>query len=524
MAEIIPVAHNLDQGFQSDVSRDELGQTAAYRLRDWILQLEAPARKRGGWSYGSPDLGSVGGLAASVASIGFLPFPGDGHLVAISNAGSAYQLKQFDGAGGSVITDTGDTSIVPSWPVFWHKTGTVYYGIVLGGLTQTAKVPKRYYDTGGRAYTMAALGGTPPKARMGFSWGDYLTLGNYYDPSDADTLKNYRWAFSAPGDPNSWALSGVNQSTLDFPEEVIAGVPLRNLVLAWGYNDLHILTGDTPPPGGNLALNVLYAGLGTIDGRTVQHWRDYAVWANAAGVYQSDGSTLTDLTAQGGISVYYRQLVSGFAFTDGWSATAGIYRDHYVLTIKNDLGVVVTTLVCDLARRVWTEWTNFPGGIFAHRPAGPGTALFGGDEELFFAHSSSPRVGKVSTLWTPSSTYANDGDGTAVLPEIEFGFFKLGTDALKRFRRAFMGYDLRAAGGGSYLKMSYTLDPGPNPTYIDLSDHYPETTNYRRKQGAIGQMAGGIGLKLTQVLASADTRFYDLSLEAHPMDPSRASA
>lgn len=524
MADIIPVAHNFDQGFQSDVSRDQLGPSAAFRMRDWIPELESPLRKRGGWAYGSPDFSSLGGTAASIASIGYLPFPGDGLLAAVSNAGSVYSLKRFDGSGGGLLTDTGDTSIVPTWPVFWHKTAQKYYGIILAGFSQAGKVPKAIRDTGGLAYQSQPLGGTPPLARMGFSWGDYLVLGNTYDPASPGTLYNYRWVFSGVGNPDSWvAFASVNASILDFPEEMVAGVPVRNAILGWGYNDCHIVTGDTPPPGGNLTRKILFAGQGTFDGRSVQAWRDFAVWANAGGIFMSDGATLTDLTNQSGISVYYRQIVSGFAFSQGWSATAGIYRDRYVLTIKNGSGVVVTTIACDLVRRTCTEWTNFPGGIFAHKPASPGTALFGGDEELFFAHSSLPRVGKISTLWTPSATYASDGDGTAVLPTLETGFFKLGSDALKRFRRLFVGYDIRTAGAAPLLSVGYVTSPEVGLAYTSLADQYPTTLKYSRRQGAVGTMGPGIGFKFTQVGASADTRFYDLGLEAHPMDPSRAA-
>jgi hypothetical protein len=521
MARTLPLSQNFDQGFVSDISRDELGKSAAFRMRDYIPQLEAPLRKRGGWSYGSPDLGTVGGLAASVASGGYLSFPGDGHVVAISNAGSVYQLKRFDGLGGALVTDTGDTSIVPTWPIFWHKTGTKYYGIILAGLGQTAKVPKKYYDTtGALAYQSQPIGGTPPLARMGFSWGDYLVLGNYFDPSDSNTLKNYRWAFSGVGNPDSWTLSGVNASTVDFPEEIIAGAPVRNAILAWGYDNCHIVTGDTPPPGGNLSRKILWAGNGTFDGRSVQTWRDYAIWANSAGVYSSDGATLTDLTADGGISTYYRQTVAGFAFAQGWSAVGGIYRDHYVLTIRNAAGTVVTTLVCDVQRKVWTEWTNVQAALFFHRAAGPGTALIDGSEELFFAHKSSPRVGKISTLWTPSATYAADGDGNTVLPVIETPYYDMGNEAQKRIRNLYLSYDIRTAGASPLLRVSFTVDPTVGAAYTVAGD-LATTTVQQRKPVGIRRAALGVALKIEQVGASADTRIFGIEAEGHPREASR---
>lgn len=514
-----PVARNFDLGFQSDVSRDELAQNAAFRLKDYIPQLEAPVRKRGGWSYGSPDLGSLGGTAASAASLGYLPFAADGHLVVVSNAGSVYQVKRFDGLGGALVTDTGDASIVPTWPIFWHKTGTKSYGIILPGLGQVHKVPKKYFDTtGGLVYQSQPLGGTPPQARSGFSWGDYLVLLNYFDPTGGVfDLKNYRMAFSAVGDPDTWTLSGVSASTFDFPEEIIAGIPVRNAILVWGYNNCHILTGDTPPPGGNLSRKILFAGNGTFDGRSCIAWRDFAVWANASGIWKSDGATLTDVTAAAGISVYYRQLVTGFAFTQGWSASAGIYRDHYVLTIRNAAGAVVSTVVIDLTRNVPVEWTNIPAGLFAVRPAGPGTALFGGDEELFFAHISSPRVGKISSLWTPSATFASDGDGTAVLPVIETPFYVMQAAQLKRVRAMYATYDIRTAGGSPALRVSavYTAEPGA--AYTQLTPDLPTTTKMKRKYVRVAQAAQGIGLKIQQINPSADTRLYGLEVEGFPL-------
>ena len=522
MGQTLPLSRNFDQGFVSDVARDELGPAQAYRMRDWIPQLDAPLRKRGGWSYGSPDLSSLGGTAASVASLGYLPFAADGHVVAISNTGSVYQLKRFDGLGGATVTDTGDTSIVPSWPIFWHHTGTLSYGIILGGLNQTAKVPKKYFDTtGAGAYQSQPLGGTPPKARFGYSWGDYLVLGNYYDPSAADALKNYRLAFSAVGNPDSWTLSGASASTFDFPEEVVAGVPLLNTVLIFGYGTVYSLTGDTPPPGGNLARKPLFQGNGTFDGRSVAAWREYAIWANASGVFSSDGATFTDLTEAGGISNYYRALVTGFAFTQGWSAVGSILYDRYVLTIRNAAGTVVTTLVCDLNRKVWTEWTNINAANFAHRPAGPGTALFGGGEELFAAHISLPRLVTLSGLFSPATANAADADGAAVLPSLETPFYNMGFSGIKRIRNLYVAYDIRSAGASPLLRVSTVLTPESGAAYTQVAPDLITTTKMRRAPVGVRKPALGVGLKIAQIGASADTRLYGVEAEGHPEERSR---
>ena len=528
MGQTIPIARNFDRGFVSDVSRDELPQNAAFRMADWIPQVEAPLRGRGGWSYSSPDLGAIGGTAASVASIGYLPFATDGHVVAVSNAGSIYRLVRDDTllAGGSLITDTGDTSIVPSWPIFWHKTTGLAYGIILPGLSQAHKAPKKYLDTGALTYQAQALGGTPPQARFGFSWGEYLALGNYFDPNDSFNLKNNALVFSGVSNPDSWAHALVAtefDGKVSFPEEIIAGIPLQNGILVWGYNNCHILTGDTPPPGGNLSRRTLFAGNGTFDGRSAVPWRTYAVWANASGIWKSDGATLTDLTAAAGLSIWYRQLVAGFAFVKGWSAVAGVYRDHYFLTIRNAVGTVKNTLVIDLSRNVGFTFSNIQAANYAVRPAGPGTSILGGDEELYFAHKGSPRVVRLGSTWTPGSGLGSDADGTAVLPSMETPFYTLGQNGQKRLRRVYVSYEMVTDGAAPTIAVSYTTNPDVSAAYTAQSPALPVTAALGMKRAAVDirKIGLGVAMKFALTAPASNLGMYGLELEAHPQEGTR---
>jgi hypothetical protein len=343
-------------------------------------------------------------------------------------------------------------------------------------------------------------------------------LGNWYDPSSPTTLNNNSLAFSAVGNPDSWTLSGTSASTFGFPEEIVAGVPLLNTTLIFGYTTVYTLTGDTPPPGGNLVRKALFQANGTFDGRSVVPWREYAIWANASGVFSSDGATFTDLTKAGGISNYYRALVSGFAFVQGWSAVAQILYDRYVLTIRNASGAVVTTLVCDLDRKVWTEWTNIEAGNFAHRPAGPGTTLIGGGEELFAAHISQPRIITMSGLFSPALANSGDADGTAVLPILETPFYNMGTSGIKRIRNVYVEYDIRNAGA---LRVSAVTTPESGAAYTTVTPDLATTTAMRRAPVGIRKAALGVGLKITQTLASSDTRIYGVEAEGHPQERSR---
>ena len=507
MADTLLVGRNFDRGFMSDISRDQLPRGAAYRMRDWIPQLEAPLRKRGGWSQASADL-NASSPAVSLSGLAWAPFAGDPHLLSVSELGKTYRSTTF--ANGSFVGATHGQPL--SHKPFWHRDRMILPA-QLGG---AAANPYKYYASSPGVYTTAVIGGTPPQARGGFSWGDYLVLFNYYE---GGVLKNYRMAFSAVGNPDSWTYSGASSSHFDIPEEMVAGLPLRNVILAWGYANTYMLTGDTPPPGGNLARRTLFNGNGCFDGRSVASYREYAIWANNSGVYRTDGATLTDLTKAGGISVYWRELVRGFSQQQGWKAAGGVYAGNYVLTVTTPAGAT-TTLICDLDRQVWTTFTNIKAVMFAERSAGPGTALMDGSEELFFAHPNAPRAARLSTCWDPDATVALDGDGTAVLPEIELAFDKVGETARKRIRRVFVNYDIRTAGASPYLQVSAVFSP-EDTAYTLLTPTLGTTIELTREAVGVREQAYGIGLKLAQVGASADTRLYEVELEGHLLEGTR---
>lgn len=504
MAGTNTVSKNFDLGFISDASRDQLPTGAAWRMTNYIPRDGAPLRKRGGWGYGSQDLSGFS-AANNVSGVGWAPFAGDPHLIAVSDGGKVYQVKTFPG-GSFLATSHGQAM---THRPFWHVDRV----ILPAALGAAAANPYKVIA----GYSVAAVGGTPPQARVGCSWGSYLLLANYYDPSDAGALKNYRLAWSGVGSPDSWTLSGASASTFDMDSEVLAVMRLRNLTFVWGYDQTWLLTGDTPPPGGNIAKNS-YLAYGTFDGRSVTRYRDYAVWANNGGVYKSDGATFTDLTDKGGISLYYRSLVAGFSFTQGWKAAGGMLFGHYFLTITNSVGEIVTTLVCDVERQVWFELANMPANMYAERVSGPGTVSADGHEEMFFAHRSIPRVGMTAQLWTPVSP--SDADGNVVLPSLETPFYKLGDASSKRIRRVYLSHDIRDPGGTNpYLTMSMVTSP-EDTNYTALTPTFAATTAMKRRAAVVARRTNGVGFKIQQTNASSETRLYEIELEGHGLEQS----
>jgi hypothetical protein len=487
MSRVQVVDRNFDLGFQRDISRDQLPRGAAWTLRDWIPQNGAPLRKRGGWTWGSPDLGGSFGIA----EVQYVPLGIIGHLLALRSDGNLYVAEARPSAPAAG-THAGFTDT--RGQMFWHRDRMIL--LDLG--TPTASAPVQYRNTGGVTFAVSSLGGSPPTAFVGASWGDYLVLASGWGQF------NRIW-YSAPGDPESWSV-GAGGSWLDLPVTgVIAIAVLNNFKMVFSSNQVWVITGDAPPPGGNLSVRILFDRNGTPDGRSVARYREYVVWANSTGVYRSDGSTLTDLTESGGISRFWREVVSGFSSGLGWTVAGEVFRGHYFVTITNASGVS-TTLVCDLDRQVWFELTNVSASSYAVRT--PDWE----EEELFFGHRTLPRVGTLSPIWTPS---ASDADGTPVLPLVDLSFHKLGSPSRKRFRRAYVTYDLR----GGEMVVEKVLSP-ENGSYAS-SGALGGTTKTQRSPVDLRSASEGIGLRLRQTSPSTDTSLHEIEIEGHAKDPRR---
>ena len=508
---IVLAGRNFDLGYRSDRPRDQLGQGMAFRLKDWIPDLDAALRKRGGWSLASADLNSLGS-SADVTSLGWTYFAGDPHLIEAGDNGQVYSDRNFDGSGTSLIGNTGFGPMTHE-PI-WSNDGNL--AVLLQGLGLTAKAPQKYYLVSPGVYGVAALGGSPPLASVGASWTDYLLLAN--GSVGGTRFPNRIWISPVGAPESAWQTGTAFQ---DMESEVIKIIALYNIILVFGYTDVWAISGDTPPPNSNWSTKTVFRGNGAMDGRTVTAYQNYVIWANSTGVYRSDGFTLSDMTARAGVKQRWQELVGSFNFSTGWSAAAGVYRNTYVITVYDQAGNFVTCQCFDIVDETCYEMTNIAARMFSQRFAGPGTATFGGAEELFFGHRTLPRVGKMSTCWMPSAAVANDGDGTAVLPVLETPFYKIGGSGKKRIRRAYITYDLRTSGGAAALAADYVLTPDEGAPYTALSGSLPLTTKDTRSRLEIRQRGIGVALRLRQTAASADTRIADIELELNPYEQVR---
>jgi hypothetical protein len=506
MADTSLLAPNFDLGFQRDTARDQMERGAAWDMVDYIPRDGGELRKRGGWGLGSTDLNALS-ASTRLSALAWAPYSTNPRLLMVSDTHRLFEaIGPIDGTAG---TSVGDVVVVPTYPPFWHKDRVV----LPVGLADGGSIDPRKYD----GTTIAAIPNTPPRARVGWSWGDYLILANGYDPSSSYALRRNRLWVSNPGDPDTFNTS-ASGGIWDMPDEVVGGLATRTTNIVFGYSKVWVLIGDTPPPGSNWVRRDLFS-TGCMDGRSIATWRDFFIWANNAGVWQSDGATLTDLTLRGGISTYWRSLVSGFNLGNGWKAAGGILFGEYWITITNASGTNVATLVCNLDTQTWRRVANVPTMMYAQRVAGPGTTNEAGSEELFFAWYSGARAGRLSGVWTPSSGNAYDGDGTAVLPVLETPYFRMGATQQKRWRRVYANYDLRSAGGSPTIAVGVAMHP--NDTGYAEVGSLPATTAYTRRPVDVRRRSEGMAFRMRQTDASADTSLGPLEAEGHIGEGSR---
>jgi len=535
--DIVLAGRNFDSGYKSDIARDQLPVGAAYKMFDWIPQLDAPLQRRGGWSYSTRDLNAQSACTKIVA-VAWAPFQGDPHLVCVADNGKVFYDKTQNTFGGSYVGTTSFSSITHR--PFWHidLPGLV---ILSGGTAPAA--PQKYTSPSFGNYAVAALGGTPPNASVGAAYGDWLLLAN--GTVGGIRYANRIWA-SGVGTPEVW---NNTNNFFDLPEEVVRIVPLRNMILVFGYRQVWMLTGDTPPPGGNWTKYDLYAG-GAMDGRAVVPYRDTVIFANNSGVFQTDGSSLVNLTELGGISQRWRALVDTFNFSQGWTACAGMFQGRYIVVVHDNNGNFVTCQACEVSTRTWYEFTNLRALMFAERQSGPGTASADGHEELFFGHVALPRAGMCASIWgQPYGLPSADADGVNVLPVLETPFYKLQSPGLKQIRNVWITHDVRAITNSSYTLMkstfaTYALVLSTTGTYSNLKQWWDSglspptlridgiltpkasyasmgtlvaTQQERRRPVWIRKRAIGVGLRISQTQPSDDTDLAEIEFEARPL-------
>lgn len=474
-----------------DFPRSAMPQDSLWNIIDLLPEvLDAPARKRGGYSHASAAVSGESGSSDRITGGIWAPFSAGDALIAFDAAGYAYN---FTSAAATAITSA---PLPTRNPVFYDNTIIVPHSL---GTT----APKAI--SGILGGSSAALGGSPPAGMYAVIYKDVLWLA-------APSASADRIFFSTAGNPaDTW---DTTNKYLDASFPISGLAALQNAVFVFGYARTMRVRGSIPPPDSDFIVDDPIFDVGCTDNRSISLYRDKVIWGNSQGLYISDGTALEDLTRVCGMKSWWQDIMAGddgfstgTAYSvSGFSIATGIYGDWLFYSVMSGTAEVDSGMI-DLTKYAWYRIRNVDAESFFPRPY---------PQELHFARRGAAhptmRVGGLSQLFYPAAANKADADATNVLPEYETSY-GLGAPTLKTVRRVFCTHDTRDAGSDDPTQTISYIDSPEETSYTSLSPALPETSEITRVHRPINKSVRGIAFKVAQTNPSSDTRHYGLEVE-----------
>lgn len=535
MASTSPL-HSIYTGIARDFARDQIPAGYVWNMQDyWPTDQGAPIRKRGGWVYASSAISASSGGLQRVMYSQLYSTPQLAAVDSITSTSAGNGIWLVDQTSGAVSFVGSVTSASAAAGVGTTRIGDIHlYGhhwfIPLGWVDGssvsggTAGLATQFDMTNlqkARSFTGAD---NPAGARFVTDFKSRVLLGS------TDTRPSRVW-FSSPGVDDSSDFLDTD-AWIDFPKQITGLSAVTNAFLVFSADDVIRVRGSIPPPDSDMYVEKL-SDYGCADYRSIATWNGQIIYADTNGVYITDAINTFDLTELGYMSTYYRTLMADYVpgpwtATPGWTLRGRVYRNYYFLIILNSSNTLVDCMVCDLRRRTWIRMQNFN---FHDLVQSAFTR-----QRLYGACGTTGRVADLTGIFSPSASNKNDGDGSAVLPVIEYpmrrGFGKVGrryvpAGGLTHFKRLYLTYDLRdAASDNPILTLSYVTTPEAT-SYTSLAYTLPETSEMDRVARSFGPPGerGGItkqelGIKIAQTNASAETKIYTLEAEMDAVEGS----
>lgn len=450
--------------------------------------LNADATKRGGWDYQGSALSSLASSATYAYFVSYANFTGGAQLVAFTDNGKSVKLLPSEALISASSNNPRQTVLFDNLLIIPDNDGTT--------------APQKYDGT-----TQAALGGSPPAGQYCTAWKERLYLAN--SSANPERL----WP-SAPLNPESWdTTNGYKDVT--YPITGLAALP--NALMVFQHDQTARIRGSVPPPGGDFVTDDPIFNVGCSDSRSIATYGPLAFFASAAGVFMTNGTNIPeDLTQTCGVSSLWRTQLSGYSHSS-WTLAGGVFRNLYWLTVMNGSSFV-DCFVFDFVKRTCWRNTNMPFIAFAHDQVG--------SEEAYVALRSTDRVAKLSTCFTPSATYKNDDNGTAVTPVLELGAPWDLRSGKKRYKTLYVRYRMTdAATDNPVLTASVTGQLGASPSYTALSPTAAETDGttleYATLKAPIRKAKDFLGVKIAQTNASALTEIGAVLGDIQAREPGR---
>jgi hypothetical protein len=350
-------------------------------------------------------------------------------------------------------------------------------------------------------YTLADAPAAAATGRYAVPWRGRLVVAN--------TLANPTgvW-FSKPGSLINWAPESFQGTNYD-----VTGLATQsNQILVFHNGSVERLRGTEPPDNsrtnvlGDLILDSLFDRAGCYDARSIVYWNNNVLFADARGVFLTDGAAVRNLCLQGTVMNLWQQMWERPVGVPPATVAAVVHRDYYIVTIRHTGQVPVTFVIEIPSRRVFML-SNIDATTFA-------TSL-GTRERIYGTQASTKRVIDLSALFDPDPTVLQiDADGIPVLPVLATGWNRMGKEeSFKRVIDLHVSYEAHRDTDDEVLRLGYVKDPAYAAPQT-LREF--KTSNRRvRKRMSVNRRLEGVSVQLQQLLPTKDTRLYDISVRAH---------
>ena len=474
-------------GMKRDFPRDAMPKDSLWNVQDFLPEtISARLRKRGGYEYVSQDINAVQGTATYLTAGIFSPYTDGDSILVFDEDNRVYEVES------AAATENIGAALVTRDPVFYNN-----FTIVPDSAGSVG--PKKITRAAG-AHTIANLAGSPPAGKYAVVYKDVLWLAGSAALLD-------RIYFGKAGDPETW---DTTNKWLDNSYPISGMAALANAVFIFSLGRTTRIRGSIPPPDSDFIVDDPIFDVGCTDNRSITNYRDKVIWANAGGLYISDGTAMEDLTRICGMKQWWLEMMAGnegfstgSSYTvTGWTIATGVMGDFLFYSVMNGSTKVDSGMI-DMTRYTWYRIKNIDATFMFKRPY---------PDEVFWTRRGAARLSKVTSFLRPLAANKADADGTAVEPLLETAY--IGDPRLKTLRRLYVNYDIRdAASDNPILTASHILSPEAT-SYTALSPTMPETTESTRVHIPINKASSGIAFKIAQTGNSSDTRMYELELEA----------
>jgi hypothetical protein len=497
MAKPVLLQDDFSGGMKPDIPIAQLPKNAVRNMTDLVPWAgEAPLSARKGWDRTGASMATT--YAAAVA---FAPFEAGAQLVGVADTGAVFQVPH---TSDSANTTRGTAPVPLAPPVFYRNV--LYFPSDAGGN------PVKQY---GGSSDAAAATGTPPVGMLGCVFKDHLVLAR------SNTLRRRIW-FSNGGDATTWDTAADGQ-WLDASFPVTGLAVVRNMILAFAEEGVERVRGDIIPgvAGSDMVREPLPIP-GCADPASIAVANDVCYYSNATGIYMTDGIGSVDLTEQGGIKNWWNNLLGGY--DGGWVIAGGVFAGKYIVAV-HDGSTFKLSLVCDIARRAFYQFSNIPSIMFASSAEGHASSTAGG---LFMAERDAPWLAEASDMFARKSSADDyiqygvaDGNSTDLSVRLRTGYLKPGGEGRKRFKKLYAKLGATLAQTVSYKAYTQETIAAADAITAGTLTGTGITTPIRKKVG-LGRASEGVSVELTATMAaSSNLNIYKFEAEVLQGESSR---